>query len=108
MASACVTGSEIIHKEAAPRSRGSHPSQTQVIKPAKTAIIMVRRHERLYHLNVLVWLDAAGKFISCNRKSPTNCQRRNSGRELSNRARLGSSAEHAVRKHPNGQTIPSY
>jgi hypothetical protein len=25
---------------------------------------MVRRHERLHHLNVLVWLDAAGKFIS--------------------------------------------
>jgi hypothetical protein len=44
MASARVTGSEMIHREAAPRSRGSRPSHAEMPTVASMVMIVAARH----------------------------------------------------------------
>src|SRR5262249_21255369 len=82
MASACVTESETIHREATPRSRGSRPSQTAMATPASMAMIAAGRHRGRCRRWTLLRVDVGDSWVmSYDELTGTQLEARIDGRE---------------------------
>src|SRR5262245_56879156 len=82
MASARVTESEMIHREATPRSRGLRPSQTAMATLASMAMIAGGRHRGRCRRSTLLRLDAGGSWVmSCNDLTGAQLEARIDNRE---------------------------